>query len=80
MAKNGKDYDPETPMYLESPMGKWRALSKDEKVECLKKKEPLTLSLFQNGEAIFQLKVGDGIAGFMEIVAEAMADEPEGRE
>lgn len=63
------------PMYLESPFKEWRKLSKEEKVELLKKQEPLTVSVFQEGEVIFHIKLKDGIKGFLELTVETMQDE-----
>jgi hypothetical protein len=63
------------PMYLESPLKGWRGLSKGEKAEFLKKQEPLTLSVFQEGKVIFHIKLKDGIKGFLELTVETIEDE-----
>ncbi|MBM4277056.1 MAG: hypothetical protein FJ130_04120 [Deltaproteobacteria bacterium] len=68
------------PMYLESPLKGWRELSKEEQVEHFKKQEPLTLSVYQEGEVIFHIKLKDGIKGFIELTVETMEDEEKKKE
>jgi hypothetical protein len=67
------------PMYIESPFEAWRELSKEEKVEFLKKQEPLVLSVFQYGNVIYRLKLREGLVSFSELMAEAQEDEEKER-